>query len=100
MSNLCEEVLIIYNGHFFSKKVSKKCANQSFCNVVFCKYVVFCNHFLERQLLLTQITNSGLFFFYVIHVILLLYLEHIFLKKRASNVSKIHSFCKSGFNHF
>ena len=91
-SNLCEDVLIIYNGHiFFSKKVSKKCSNQSFCKN---------SHFFRTLITTNQIANSGLFFFQVIHLILLLHLEHIFLKKRASNVWKIHSFCKSGFNHF
>ena len=76
---------------FFSKKVSEKCANQSFCKN---------SHFFRTSITTNQITNSGLFFFQVIHFILLLYLEHIFLDKRASNVPKIHRFCESGFNHF
>ena len=54
MSNLCEEVLIIYNGYFFSKKVSKKCANQSFCKN---------SHFFRTSITTNQIANSGLFFF-------------------------------------
>ena len=54
MSNLCEEELIIYNGHFFSKKGGKKCANQSFCKNI---------HFLERQLLLTKLQMVGYFSF-------------------------------------
>ena len=75
----------------FSQKSSKKYANQSFCKN---------SHFFKMSITTNQITNSGLFFFYVFHLILLLYLEHIFLKKRASNVLKIHSSCESGFNHF
>ena len=54
MSNLCKEVLIIYNGHFFPKKVSKKCANQSYC-----KY----SEFFRMSITTNQITNSGLFLF-------------------------------------
>ena len=88
MSNLCEELLIIYIGHFFPIKVSKKCANNHFAKTA---------TFLERQLLLTKLQIVG---YSVIHLILMLHLEHIFLKKRASNILKIHSFCKSGFNHF
>ena len=52
--------------------------------------------FLERQILPTKLQIVGYFF---VHLVLLLYLEHIFLKKGTSNKPKIHSFCKSGFHH-
>ena len=46
MNNLCEEVLIIYNGHFFPKKRSKNVQINHFVKTAF---------FLERQLLLTKL---------------------------------------------
>ena len=51
MSNLCEEVLIIHNGNFFPKKVSKKNVRIN----LFVKTATF----LERQLTLTKLQIVG-----------------------------------------
>ena len=45
MSNLCEELLITYNGHFFPQKWAKNVQINHFVKTA---------TFLERQLLLTN----------------------------------------------
>ena len=55
MSNLCEEVLIIYNGHFFSPKKRAK-------NVQINHFVKTAT-FLERQLQTIKLQIVGYFSF-------------------------------------
>ena len=55
MRNLCEEVLIIYNRHFFlQKKLAKNVQSNHFVKTA---------TFLERQFLLTKLQIVGYFSF-------------------------------------
>ena len=76
---------------FFPKKWAKN---------VQINHIVNTANFLECQLLLTKLQIVGYFYFKLFVLYCAAVFRTHFFEKRALNVPKNHSVCKSGFNHF